>query len=301
MRVGLVRRPKRPRAPGLSVRDYLVLLPRALQATYEDGCLGFAKGAAYSAILSFFPLLTTVATILVHTRANWVTHNISLFLRTVLPPGTEQLVFEYFAVRGQQPVLLPVTAVLLSIWAASGATVSLMQGFKAAYRIPTGRPFVQERTVAILLVFSAFIPVLVASALVLLGGRAEAAVGNWLGLLPRGARLKGGLAAAGLIVRYLISLGSIALGAAILFYVGPNRPKRWHSVVPGAIVATVLWLGATLGFGWYVRNIANYNVMYGSIAAAILLLVWMYVLAVIAFIGCEYNAVCERAAGSAAR
>jgi membrane protein len=58
-----------------------------------------------------------------------------------------------------------------------------------------------------------------------------------------------------------------------------------------------LWLGSTLGFAWYVRNIANYNVMYGSIAAAILLLVWMYVLAVIAFIGCEFNAVYERAAG----
>jgi membrane protein len=62
-------------------------------------------------------------------------------------------------------------------------------------------------------------------------------------------------------------------------------------VWPGAWLATILWLIATSGFAWYVRNIANYNVLYGSIGAVIALLVWMYLLAVIALVGCEYNAV----------
>jgi membrane protein len=51
---------------------------------------------------------------------------------------------------------------------------------------------------------------------------------------------------------------------------------------------------ATTGFAWYVRNIANYSVLYGSIGAVIALLVWMYLLSVIALVGCEYNAVRER-------
>jgi membrane protein len=59
-------------------------------------------------------------------------------------------------------------------------------------------------------------------------------------------------------------------------------------------VATILWSAATMVFGWYVRNIANYNLLYGSIGAVIALLVWMYVLAVVALIGCEYNAVWEK-------
>jgi membrane protein len=56
----------------------------------------------------------------------------------------------------------------------------------------------------------------------------------------------------------------------------------------------VLWLPTTAGFGWYVGHLANYNVLYGSVAAGIVLLVWMYLLAVIALLGCEFNAECER-------
>jgi membrane protein len=64
----------------------------------------------------------------------------------------------------------------------------------------------------------------------------------------------------------------------------------------GAILATVLWFFATLGFAWYVRNMAGYNVIYGSISTGIALLVWMYLVALIALIGCEFNAEYERAA-----
>ena len=70
--------------------------------------------------------------------------------------------------------------------------------------------------------------------------------------------------------------------------------QRWRYVWPGAILATVLWLLATSGFGWYVRNIAHYNVMYGSVGAGIALLVWMYLMALIALFGCEFNAEYER-------
>ncbi len=265
----------------------------ALQATYEDGCLGYAKGAAYSLLLAFFPVLATTAAILVNTRADWVTRTISRFLSQVLPPGTQDLVLRFFAV-DRQPVLLPITAGLIAVWVASGAIASFLEGFRAAYRIPAGRPLVHERLVAILLVFSAAIPVIAASVFVLLGTQVERSAASWLGLLPSGLEWRGWLSVAGLAVRYAIALGAIVLGASILYYFGPNRRQKWAHTWPGAVVATTLWLVATLGFGWYVRNIANYRVVYGSIAAAILLLVWMYVLAVIAFIGCEFNALHER-------
>jgi membrane protein len=66
-------------------------------------------------------------------------------------------------------------------------------------------------------------------------------------------------------------------------------------VWPGAVLTTILWLVATLVFTWYVRHIGNYNVMYGGIATVVLLLVWMYVLSIIAFVGCEFNAELEKA------
>ncbi len=68
---------------------------------------------------------------------------------------------------------------------------------------------------------------------------------------------------------------------------------------PGAVLATLLWLLTTIAFGWYVRNIADYNVLYGSVGASMALLVWMYLLAVIMLFGCEFNAVREKSRASA--
>jgi membrane protein len=270
----------------------------ALVASYRDGCLGTSKGAAYSGLLAFFPLLATIASILVRFRADFVAQQISNFLAEILPPGTHRLVFYYFTVKGRQPFLLPVTGALLSIWAASGALVSLMEGFRVAYRIPSGRPFVKQRIVALVLVVSAAIPVLAASALLLFGVPVERAIVHALGLLPAGVvELRGWVLVLGTLIRLLIALGAIILGATMLYYFGPNRKQRWVRVWPGAVAATLLWFAATLFFAWYVRHIANYNVIYGSITAVILLLVWMYVLAVIALFGCEFNAARERLSG----
>jgi membrane protein len=266
----------------------------AIAGCYRNNALGFAKSAAYSALLAFFPLLATATTILVRARANFISNAIDTFLSGVLPPGTQDLVFHYVVTQGKQPVLVPITGMLVSVWAGSGVIVSLSQGFNAAYRVPTGRSFLRERLIAILLVFSAAIPVLFASVMIVAGNHAEHWIGTWLGLVPAGEDLRGWVSVLGGVARYLIALAAIALGASILYHVGPNRPQRWSRVLPGATVATILWLASTSVFGWYVRHLANYNVLYGSIATVILLLVWMWVLAIIAYFGCEFNAALER-------
>jgi membrane protein len=266
----------------------------ALSAYYHD-VFGNAKGAAYSALFAFFPLLTTTAIILIRFQAQFISDALYHFLSDVLPPGTQKLVFYYFTVQGTQPAFLPITGMAVSVWAGSGLMTTLMQGFHVAYHLPGGRSFVRERLIAILLVFSAAIPVLFASVLIFFGIHTENLIISWLGLLPAGEELQGWVSVLGNLVRYVVSFLAIILGAAILYYLGPNRPLRWRNVWPGAVLATVLWLAATMVFTWYARHIAHYNVMYGSIAAVILLLVWMYVLSVIAFIGCEFNAELERA------
>ncbi len=270
------------------------LLRRAFVAAYEDGCFGIAKGVAYSALLSFIPILTTVTTILVLANAEAVSQVISRFLFEIVPPGSEEIVMYSFAARGQRPTALLVFATLLSIWAASGAMTSLMEGFRAAYRIPQGRSFLKERAVAIMLVFSAAVPVLGASSLILLGGRAEQWVLMRVGLISGGEQLAGWVGIISRIVSYLIAFGAITLVTAMLYRFGPNRGERHAGVWPGALAATTVWLLITLVFAWYVRNIANYNMLYGSIGAVIALLVWMYLLAVVALFGCEVNAERER-------
>jgi membrane protein len=191
-------------------------------------------------------------------------------------------------------VALLIVAGVLSLWAASSVVKSLMEGFHAAYRTPRSRSFLHETGVAISLVMLAAVPAIGASALVLFGGEVERAVLKGLSLDPILDPVAGLWQMLSRIARYAVAFGATATLTAMLYYFGPYRRQRWSRVWPGAILATLLWLGATSGFAWYIRNITNYNVLYGSIGTGIALLVWMYVLAAIAILGCEFNAEYER-------
>ncbi|MDQ6679196.1 MAG: YihY/virulence factor BrkB family protein [Acidobacteriota bacterium] len=270
------------------------LLKRTLLSALDDGCFGIAKGAAYSALLSFFPVLTSAATILVQTRAEFVARTMTQFLQQIVPPDSQEIVINQFRVRGQRPFSLLIVAAVLSLWAASSVIKSLMEGFHAAYRTPRSRSFLHESWVAISLVFLSAIPLVGASALVLFGGQAERGILMALSVDPILNPVAGLWEALSRVARYSVAFGATATLTAMLYYFGPYRRQRWSRVWPGAILATLLWLGATSGFGWYIRNITNYNVLYGSIGTGIALLVWMYVLSAIAILGCEFNAEYER-------
>jgi membrane protein len=275
------------------VQRFWGLFRQAGIAAFEDNCFGIAKGAAYSSLLAFFPVLASLAAILASVNANAVERVFSRLLFQVIPPGTEDLVRSQLRARSQQSGWLILLATLLSIWAASGAMMTLMEGFQAAYRLPSGRPFLKQRSVAILLVFIVAVPAVGSSVLIVFGARIEQWMLAALGLAPEEDLRTSVILAFGLL-RYVVALGATVLVTGLMYYTGPNRTMRFPSVWPGAILATVLWLLATSVFALYVRHIAKYNVLYGSIGAVIALLVWMYLLAVIALFGCEYNAIRER-------
>src|SRR5580693_9704444 len=127
------------------VSRFLRVLQAALIATFEGNTLSIAKGAAYSSLLSFFPVLTTLAAILVQANATNVARTIANFLYEVVPPGTEDVVLTLFVVHGERPRYLLISAILLSLWAASGAIMSIIEGFRSIYHIPSGRSFFAER------------------------------------------------------------------------------------------------------------------------------------------------------------
>lgn len=278
----------------LTPRRFFYVLQRSVIASFDDGCFGIAKGAAYSALLSFFPVLASAAAILVQTRAEWVANNIERFLSEIVPPGSEDLVLQQFQVTGERPLWLLIAAALISLWAASSVIKSLIDGFQAAYRVPRNRGFLHQSAVAISLVLASAVPLVGTSVLVLFGNAIEKVVLNWMRVDPLLNPLSWMWELISRLIRYALALGATVVVTATLYYFGPYRRQRWLAVWPGSLLATVLWLGATMVFGWYVRNLANYNVMYGSIGTGIALLVWMYLMAAIAMIGCEFNAELER-------
>jgi membrane protein len=270
------------------------LFRRACVSGYRDNVFGIAKGAAYSALLSFFPVLTTVTALLVQANAYKISRSLATMVFQVVPPGTEEIVMWTFTERGAQPALLLVIAVLLSVWAASGVMLSLMEGFRAAYRIPQGRPFLQQRGVAAILVLGAAVPVVAASVVTVVGSRAEEWILTRVGVLPEGEPLLGWISLMAQWLRTAFSIAAILAGTCFLYHFGPNPRRPLRRVWPGALIAAALWWTTTTGFAWYVRNLAQYNVLYGSVGAVIALLVWMYLLSIIALIGCEFNAERER-------
>ena len=275
-------------------RNLPFLLRRTIVAAGEDGCFSIAKGAAYSSLLSFFPILTSAATILVQVRAEFVRAQITGFLTQVLPPGTESAVTLQFASRGGKPIGLLIAANLLALWAASSVIKSLIEGFHAAYRVPRDRSFFHQSGVAILLVFAAGFPFAIASALILFGQETEGQVLQWFKVDPILNPLADVWEFFSRIARYVVAIAATISLTTILYYFGPYRRQWLTRVIPGAVFATILWTAATWGFGLYVRNVSNYNVLYGSIGSGIALLVWMYLLSVIAILGCEFNAEYER-------
>ncbi|HZO55451.1 MAG TPA: YihY/virulence factor BrkB family protein [Bryobacteraceae bacterium] len=280
------------------VKRTLALLQRAAWITYQENCLSISKGAAYSALLAFFPVLTTLATLLVQAQANSVLQVMSHFLEEIVPPGAEELVLKRFAVEGQRPLSVLIGATLISLYAASGLMLSLMEGFNAVYHVPVGRPWWKQRGYAALLVLTSALPAVGASALILFGDKTE----RWMLAYLSGdvtlSRVTSGLLFAGQVLRLLVSFSAVVLVTMLLYRIGPRKRQSWAAVWRGSIVATVLWFLLTLAFGWYVRNLSNYNVMYGSVATVIALIVWMYMLSIITLFGCAYNAAYEYAVGA---
>ena len=146
-----------------------------------------------------------------------------------------------------------------------------------------------------MLALLSIVPLLGASSLILFGGTVEAAVLKMIKVDPVAESASPAVGNCfSRVMRYTVAFAATCSLTAILYFYGPYRKQRWDGVWPGAILATILWLLGTVVFGWYVRNITNYNVLYGSVGTSIALLIWMYLLAAIALFGCEFNAEQER-------
>ena len=94
----------------------------------------------------------------------------------------------------------------------------------------------------------------------------------------------------GKIIRWLIAILTSVSVIALIYHNAVPRTQPWHSVLPGATLATIMWFIVTTIFGWYLQNYADYSVIYGSLGVAIALLVWMYLISLVILIGAEFNA-----------
>jgi len=270
---------------GPLIGRFLRLLRLAFWRAFEHDAFATAKASAYSSILTFFPLLLVLGSVLANSRRTAVyLREISYAVGRLLPAGSATAL-DYLKGSTPRSVGILVSASLITLWTASGVMVSWMEGFRRSYELPKKWGLVKERMIAFALVILAGIPLMFATVLVAFGSRIETRI-----LFQTGHEFKPYILLMWTAIRWLIAgLTSIAV-IALIYHNAVPRTQPWHSVLPGAVLATAMWSGATALFGWYLQRYADYSIIYGSLGAGIALLVWMYMISIIILIGAEFNA-----------
>ena len=176
-----------------------------------------------------------------------------------------------------------IVAVALALWTASSGMANLIKAISMAYDEEDDRNFLVRRGLALLLSLGAI-------ALLIGIVFAVTAVFPWL------SELTGSAVAAGLgqVLAWILAGVVFAFALAVLYRVGAHRDNaEWKWVTVGTIVALVLWLGATVLFRVYVANFGTYNETYGSLAAVVILLFWLYITSFVVLLGAQINAESE--------
>ena len=259
----------------------------ALWRAFQHDAFAVAKAAAFSAILTLFPAILVVTSLLSmsHTTEA-ILREVSHALGRILPEGTSEAVLQYFTGNKPVQIKLLLTVSVLTLWTGSGVMISWMEGFRNAYQMPKSWGLVKERVVAFQLVVLAGFPMMFASFILVFGNQIE----NWI-VYRVGHELGPYILGLWTALRWILAtLTSIAV-IGLIYHHGVPRTQPWHRVLPGSLLATVLWFVSTVVFGLYLRQFANYNAIYGSVATAIAILVWLYLVSMVILIGAEFNAV----------
>jgi membrane protein len=262
-------------------------LRRAVWAAFGHSVLANAKAAAYSAILSIFPALLLATTALAFTpETDTLRGDLRAAFGSILPADTMSLVQAYFQVNHAHSVHILWSAVFVTFAAATGVMLSLMEGFRRAYRLPRGEwSYLQQYTTALALVPGTMVPMIFATVLVAFGHTIE----HWM-IDYADHDMRSYVIVLWRAVRWLIAMLTSVAVLGVIYHFGTPGKRPWKQVVPGAVMATITWFLVTLIYGWYVTRHADYSVVYGSLAAGVATLVWLYMVCVSILMGAEYNA-----------
>jgi membrane protein len=177
---------------------------------------------------------------------------------------------------------------LMAIWSSSAAIVGVIYAMNQVYDIEEGRPWWKVRLTAIGLTIALAIFVLLAFGLVMLGPAIAEWMAEHFGFGPA-------FEWTWKILQWPLVFALVAFGLALLNYYAPDAEQDWTWITPGAVLATALWLLASLAFRVYITNFADYNETYGSLGGAIILMLWFYISSMAILMGAEMNAEIEHA------
>lgn len=272
--------------PGLRGLGPGTLVKQSVMAFAEDDMATYAAALAYQVLFSLFPFIIFLVSLLgfldIPQFFTWLQQQ----AETVLPPQAMDQVNEVIAQLQQPRGGLLSFGILAAIWTASGGVRATMNALNVAYDVEEGRPAWKRYLLSIIYTIGLAVLLILAAALMIFGQDAMQLVANQIGLGQFAVTLWNW-------IRWPVAVLLLILAVAIIYYVTPDVEQSFRFITPGSVIAVFVWIVASLGFGWYVQNFADYNATYGSIGAIIVLLFYFFISAAVLLFGAEVNAVIE--------
>lgn len=262
---------------------------RTIRDAIDDDCLGLAAQLAYYLFLSVFPAILFVLAL----GSFFPLHDLSSEITRVLRPLASREVIDILQdqmrrISESDHGGLLTFGMLAALWSSSAAMVAGVSALNAAYDIQESRPWWKVRLIAIGLTMALAVFCLVSFTLVLAGPTIAEYVGNTL-------RLGAAIEWTWKILQWPVAFALVSLAIALVYYFAPDADQDWIWITPGAVVATVLWIVASILFKVYVTRFADYNAAYGAVGGVMVLLLWFYVSSLAILVGAEMNAEIEHA------
>jgi membrane protein len=280
-----------PRHPAqLGARSWWGVLKRTVSEFRADNLTDWAAALTYYAILSIFPALIVLVSILGlagQSATNTVLDNVNQ-----LGPGPAQNIVsgaikQIASSQGTAGVAF-VLGLLAALWSASGYVGAFSRASNAIYETEEGRPFWKLRPLQVGMTLVLLLLVAVSAIAVVISGPLADQVGKIFGVEGTAVTIFN-IAKWPVIVLVLMTM------LAILYYGAPNvRHPGFRWITPGGILAVLVWIAASVGFAFYVSNFSSYNKTYGSLAGVIVFLVWLWISNCAVLLGAEMNAELER-------
>ncbi|MDY0909395.1 YihY/virulence factor BrkB family protein [Microbacterium sp. CFBP9034] len=272
-------------------RSWKYVFGKTVREFSDDECTDIAAALTYYGVLSFFPGLIAVFSLLgVLGQGQDAADSVLEIVGSVAPGDTAE------ALRGpiEQLASSPaagfalISGIVLAIWSASGYVGAFARAMNRIYEIEEGRPFWKLRPMQLLVTVITVILVTAALVLLVVSGPVTDAIGQALGLGEVVTTVWD-------IAKWPVLALVVVLIIAILYYATPNakQPKfRWISI--GALLAIIVLAIATTAFALYVTNFSNYDRTYGSLAGIVIFLLWLWIANLALLFGAEFDAELER-------
>jgi membrane protein len=284
--------PRKPDSPtDLTKPSAFYVLRKTAREFQHDQCTDLAAALTYYAVLSLFPAVLVMVSLLGVFGQGRRTTDAVLDIASDLAPASA---VDTLRPTVQQLVESPsagfalVVGILTALWSASGYVGAFGRAMNRVYEIDEGRPVWKLRPLQLVLTLGGLVMAAAVGFMLAVSGPVARAIGEAIGLGDAALTVWN-------IVRWPVILILVIVAVAILYYATPNvkQPRfRWMSV--GSALAILTWIVASVGFGIYVSNFGSYNKTYGALAGVIIFLLWLWITNLALLFGAELDAELER-------